>query len=37
MTCFTLRMMSVTSSTMPGHDENSWSTPSISIAVTAAP
>ena len=31
------RMMSVTSSTTPGMDENSWSTPSIWTAVTAAP
>ena len=35
--CFRLRMMSVTSSTTPGSDENSWSTPSILTAVIAAP
>jgi hypothetical protein len=36
-TCFRFRMMSVTSSTTPGIDENSCSTPSIWTAVTAAP
>ena len=36
-TCFTLRTMSVTSSRTPASDENSCSTPSILIAVTAAP
>ena len=30
-------MMSVASSTVPGIGENSWSTPSIFTAVTAAP
>ena len=30
-------MMSVASSTTPGIGENSWSTPSIFTAVTAAP
>ena len=33
----TLRTMSVTSSSTPGIDENSCSTPSICIEVTAAP
>src|SRR5512133_2381881 len=36
-TCFRLRMMSVASSTTPGMDWNSCSTPSILTAVTAAP
>src|ERR1700746_1476752 len=36
-TCLRLRMMSVASSTTPGIEENSWSTPSILTAVTAAP
>ena len=36
-TCLRLRMMSVASSTTPGIGENSWSTPSILTAVTAAP
>src|SRR5688500_8982716 len=36
-TCFTLRTMSVTSSRTPTSDENSCSTPSILIEVTAAP
>src|SRR5436305_10032754 len=36
-TCFRLRMMSVASSTTPGIDWNSCSTPSILTAVTAAP
>ena len=35
--CLMLRTMSVTSSRTPGIDENSCSTPSIWIAVTAAP
>ena len=35
--CFRLRMMSVASSTTPGIDWNSCSTPSILTAVTAAP
>src|ERR1700758_3506599 len=35
--CFRLRMMSVASSTTPGIDWNSCSTPSIFTAVTAAP
>ena len=35
--CLRLRMMSVTSSTTPGSDENSCSTPSILTAVIAAP
>ena len=35
--CFTLRTMSVTSSRTPASDENSCSTPSIRIEVTAAP
>ena len=36
-TCFTFRTMSVTSSRTPARLENSCSTPSILIAVTAAP
>src|SRR5271163_3855324 len=36
-TCFRLRIMSVASSTTPGIEENSWSTPSIFTAVMAAP
>src|SRR6267154_5269509 len=36
-TCFMLRMISVASSTTPGIDWNSCSTPSIFTAVTAAP
>ena len=35
--CFKLRMMSVTSSTTPGSEENSCRTPSILTAVIAAP
>ena len=35
--CFKLRMMSVTSSCTPGIEENSCSTPSMLIAVIAAP
>jgi hypothetical protein len=35
--CFTLRTMSVTSSRTPASDENSCSTPSMRIEVTAAP
>ena len=35
--CLRFRMMSVTSSTTPGSDENSCSTPSILTAVIAAP
>ncbi len=35
--CFKLRMMSETSSTTPEIDENSWSTPSMWMAVMAAP
>jgi hypothetical protein len=34
---FRLRMMSVTSSRTPGSVVNSWETPSILTAVTAAP
>ena len=34
---FRLRMMSVTSSRTPGSVVNSWATPSILTAVTAAP
>ena len=36
-TCFRFRMMSVASSTTPGIEENSCSTPSIFTAVIAAP
>src|SRR5271163_1190017 len=36
-TCFRFRMISVASSTTPGIEENSWSTPSIFTAVMAAP
>ena len=35
--CLRLRMMSVTSSTTPGSEENSCRTPSILTAVIAAP
>jgi hypothetical protein len=37
MRFFRLRMMSVTSSRTPGNVVNSWETPSIFTAVTAAP
>ena len=36
-TFFRFRMMSVTSSITPESEENSWRTPSILIAVIAAP